>query len=230
MKKILLLLLLATTTLLAHHPDKIYCEGEKKVIDIETGHTGSSTGYVYYTVLDENGKVIQPEKREKTGSNGHAIIKITVPPEYKKYTVKFRCSKNDWNYTLKIEETDVCTVTLPIDVFDLKIVNENNILTLKWQTANEKNFSHFEIQQTENLFEISTIGNMVVNSFDIPFDISNNNKTNYYRLKAIDFDGSFNYTKWFGYDSNQKNNLIFISSHGIGDLYKKNNIRTLIYK
>lgn len=75
--------------------------------------------------------------------------------------------------------------------------NENDVL-LKWTTATETNNKGFEIEQSTNLqnFEkinfVDGVGNSTtIKNYEL---IVNNPNDSYYRLKQIDFNGSFSYS------------------------------------
>ena len=206
--------MLFATTVLAHHVDKVYCEGATKVIDISTGHTGNSTGYIYYTVYDLTGKVIQAEKRQKTTSDGHTIIKIDISTAY---IVKFRCSKGDWNYSLEVKQTDLCKTTLPVKIYEVSAITKNNTLNISWKTGNSSNFSHFEIESSNDLKEIQTLGQTTNNFFNYT-----GNFGSYTRLKLVDLDNTFEYTKWVATIKDEDIPLILMESRSNGTFYLKN--------
>jgi hypothetical protein len=78
---------------------------------------------------------------------------------------------------------------------------------LNWKVSDEKDFSNYEIQKSYNLKEFSTIGKIIgQNKQQYSFDDNNTeNKVNYYRLKMIDNDGSFNYSKVISLDFRKEN-------------------------
>ncbi|MBX7125187.1 MAG: T9SS type A sorting domain-containing protein [Cyclobacteriaceae bacterium] len=86
-------------------------------------------------------------------------------------------------------------VTLPITLFNFKGFPGHTETTLSWSTASEKNFSYFDIErssdgeQFESLGTVRGHGNTVDRrdySFTDIFPVVGNN---YYRLRAVDFDG-----------------------------------------
>ena len=96
---------------------------------------------------------------------------------------------------------------LPIKLlnFSSKCLNKNSI-ELNWATASEINNSHFEIQQSLDAENFITIGkvegagnsNSILNYKSI---VENNeNIQSYFRLKQIDFDGKFEYSKIIAVD------------------------------
>lgn len=91
------------------------------------------------------------------------------------------------------------------DILPVKFTNfsselHNNTVTLFWTTGQELNNSHFIIEESydeENFTDKGIVmgaGNSHINqyySFSLPF----NNQTTYYRLKQVDIDGQFDYSK-----------------------------------
>lgn len=77
----------------------------------------------------------------------------------------------------------------------------NGAASLKWETAQETNNSHFEIQRSENGTNWITLGqvngNRTTNSVSkYQFtDVMPGKGTNLYRLKQVDLDGKFEYSR-----------------------------------
>ncbi|TAE44537.1 MAG: BspA family leucine-rich repeat surface protein, partial [Cytophagales bacterium] len=94
---------------------------------------------------------------------------------------------------------DVLSCPLPITLlsFEGKRTNENNVL-LQWKTATELNNKGFEVQKSNNVIDFKKItfvdgaGNSsVIKNYSLNIQ---NSDDMYYRLKQIDFDGSFSYS------------------------------------
>jgi hypothetical protein len=77
---------------------------------------------------------------------------------------------------------------------------EDRSINLFWQTAQEKNVSHFEIEKSADKTAFAKIGEIkaIGNTSDISDytfnDASPYNGSNYYRLKITDIDGQFAYS------------------------------------
>jgi len=89
--------------------------------------------------------------------------------------------------------------TVPIELasFEAKVISD--VVRLEWATSFEENFSHFEIEYANDLNIFEVIGavdgvgqslNLVNYSFDHSSPILGKN---YYRLKAVDLDDSYEY-------------------------------------
>lgn len=100
-----------------------------------------------------------------------------------------------------------CSAALPITLvsFSGKKTAENQN-TLKWITADEKDFNRFEIQRSSDAKSFETIGSVLgqkVNDSGInagtlnayAFTDLTPGASNYYRLKMVDIDGSFDYSR-----------------------------------
>lgn len=94
-------------------------------------------------------------------------------------------------------------VALPVTFMDFTAKNERNIIKLQWGTAQESNSSHFEIQKNahSNTQDFITTGivdaageSLLPKQYsyidDSPFE-----GTTYYRLKQVDKDGRYMYSK-----------------------------------
>ena len=88
---------------------------------------------------------------------------------------------------------------LPVDLINFDVTQTNRFNYLSWTTASEYNNSHFEIEKSTdgiNFFKIASIkgagsSNIITNYSYLGSGALNS----YYRLKQIDFNGSFAYSK-----------------------------------
>ncbi len=90
---------------------------------------------------------------------------------------------------------------LPVELLGFDSRNENDkSINLFWSTATELNNSHFEIERSNDGRNFQSIGKVEghgnsseVKVYDF-YDEKPMNGKNYYRLKQIDFDGTFEYS------------------------------------
>lgn len=88
-----------------------------------------------------------------------------------------------------------CIVPLQLLSFTGSV--ENNAVKLNWKIASAVNFSHFEIEKSEDGLNFTKLGNMAFQNRDqyqyrdITFL---NNHPYFYRLKMVDVDGNFSYS------------------------------------
>jgi hypothetical protein len=97
-----------------------------------------------------------------------------------------------------------CTYTsssLPVRLISFKSEAQSAVIELTWQTGEEIDNSHFEIERSSNAQNFETIGRVIgqgnstakqVYSY---VDVSPKTGLNYYRLKQVDLDGQFEYSR-----------------------------------
>lgn len=99
----------------------------------------------------------------------------------------------------------------PLDLVSFNAKSNFNHVALQWQTENEQNSSHFEIERSTdalnfvNTGQVSSTGNgkTGINQYSF-LDESPEPGINYYRLKMVDTDGKFKYshTEKVSFDGN----------------------------
>ena len=127
---------------------------------------------------------------------------------------------------------------LPLRFVNFSGILKDNNSNLNWQTENEINTSHFAIEKSfdgvsfEKIGEVKSFSNSTsANSYSfIDKDVTTKSIL-YYRLKQIDIDGKFNYSKILALKStNQTNNTINIYPNPSKNILRigatDNNIKT----
>jgi Secretion system C-terminal sorting domain len=100
------------------------------------------------------------------------------------------------NYTCDITYIGGCNRVLPLQLLSFDIKKTNNGATINWRTANEENVDRFEIERSHNGYEFSKVGQVKAGLTTYSFnDNSSAGAIIYYRLKMIDKDGKFTYSK-----------------------------------
>ena len=90
---------------------------------------------------------------------------------------------------------------LPIELLSFKAVAKENAILLAWETASEKNSSHFEIERSTDARNFETIGSEKAqgNSQNLKrYAFTDQNPLSgmtYYRMKQVDLDGTVAYSK-----------------------------------
>jgi hypothetical protein len=105
-------------------------------------------------------------------------------------------------YTPTINQGAVAIGTnFPVEMlsFDAK-AEDNGQALLEWSTASETNNQYFEVQWSDNASDFSPIGQVggagtTQEQQNYSFRTPMTSLTNYYRLKQVDFDGQFTYSK-----------------------------------
>ncbi|MEJ7588311.1 MAG: T9SS type A sorting domain-containing protein [Ferruginibacter sp.] len=90
---------------------------------------------------------------------------------------------------------------LPVSLLDFKAIPQNKTVQLQWQTASEQGVSGFVIERSADGINFSEIGytraagNSTVKKAYATTDVQPLPGINFYRLKIIDIDGTFNYSE-----------------------------------
>ena len=91
---------------------------------------------------------------------------------------------------------------LPVSLVAFTATNAKEKIQLDWQTSNEINVSHFNIQRSVNGKDFDNIGQIKaanktdnIYSYYDPLGFSKNSSSYYYRLEIIDKDGSKTYSE-----------------------------------
>ncbi|MBL7813630.1 MAG: T9SS type A sorting domain-containing protein [Saprospiraceae bacterium] len=94
------------------------------------------------------------------------------------------------------------SVVVPLDLLDFTAQAEAKVNKLNWETANEVNTSHFSIEKSvSNGDKFVPIGEVKTNGFAsstpqyYTFADAQPSNLDYYRLKMVDKDGQFTYSK-----------------------------------
>ena len=100
-------------------------------------------------------------------------------------------------------EFDVSS-TLPVNLLNFGARYANDVVILDWKTVSEQNASHFVVERSENGSSFIPVGNVTASgntnalkiySFKDETAIGSNSLKLYYRLKQVDTDQKFEYSK-----------------------------------
>jgi hypothetical protein len=98
-------------------------------------------------------------------------------------------------------------IALPIELISFTGTTQNNVNTLMWVTASERNNAYFTLERTLNGTDFEVIANIngagnsqAMNEY-MAIDPIYNESINYYRLKQTDYDGVFKYTDLISIDT-----------------------------
>lgn len=98
-------------------------------------------------------------------------------------------------------------VSLPIELISFIGTTQNNVNTLMWVTASERNNDYFTLERTFNGTDFEVIANISgagnsqeMNEYTV-IDPINDASLNYYRLKQTDYDGKFIYSDLISIDT-----------------------------
>lgn len=108
-------------------------------------------------------------------------------------------------------------VVLPLTLLAFNGRLQNNNAVLNWKTDNEQNTAHFEIERSIDGSHYSSVGNVTAanTAGTHQYGFTNNNISTlsasvvYYRLKQVDIDGGFVYSKVIALSPENKN-IVFL--------------------
>jgi hypothetical protein len=99
-----------------------------------------------------------------------------------------------------LDANTVNSVVIPVELSSFTAITNGNEITLHWTTATELNNLGFEVQRSSKDKEFSTVGFVEGNGTTTEqqsYNFSDRNLNTgkyYYRLKQVDYDGSFEYS------------------------------------
>lgn len=117
--------------------------------------------------------------------------------------------------TTCIAEVSVSALVLPVELIQFQANEQGELVKLDWATATELNSSHFELERSIDGREFETIGKVIgagtsTERVDYKFvDKSPLLGANYYRLKQVDFDGTFDYSKIVHVNIKNSSEMVF---------------------
>lgn len=131
----------------------------------------------------------------KAGTNGYNIGR----PD-REYGMKFGC------YSFPSQ------ITLPVSLISFSATLKNNTTVLSWETENEINFNHYEVERkAAQAADYSIIANKSAqgavsrSSYQFTDNLASlTDDVFYYRLKMVDVDGKFKYSNVIMVRKNQK--------------------------
>ncbi len=103
---------------------------------------------------------------------------------------------------------------LPINLISFLGKQFNKNVILSWKTTNETNFSHFELQKSENGKEFVAIGKINANESGF-YNFTDYNPIegiNYYKLKMIDLDGTSSFSKTISMNFEKNSNYLSVEN------------------
>jgi len=112
---------------------------------------------------------------------------------------------------------------LPVELVSFEGMVKECMATLNWKVASEESFSHYEIERSEDGTNFSTIkkieGTNTNSTKYYRFEDKAIQAENYYRLKMIDLDGSYEYSNVISLtsDCNESNLNLFPNPASISD-------------
>jgi hypothetical protein len=89
--------------------------------------------------------------------------------------------------------------SFPVSIYELQANQVIDDIVLSWRTSDAENFNKFEIEKSRNAKDFERIGNLDWEDKKFPllnfYDKNPFKGINYYRLKMLDNDGTYTYSK-----------------------------------
>lgn len=104
------------------------------------------------------------------------------------------------------------STSLPLTLLSFNASLVDKKAKLYWQTSNEFNLKHFEVERSDDAITFIPIGTIISRNLTGPnsYDFTDANalgSITYYRLKSVNTDGSFSYSKTISVSSKSANKL-----------------------
>lgn len=124
---------------------------------------------------------------------------VTIPV----FGIQLPIPTNIVDLQARLDSEDPCLpiTPLPVELARFEGKASQSGISLTWETASEQNNSHFEVERStdgstfEQLGSVPGNGNSVVTIAYQYLDKHPHPGLNYYRLKQVDFDGKYEYSK-----------------------------------
>lgn len=87
---------------------------------------------------------------------------------------------------------------LPVELIDFSARKQEKSVLLQWQTVSERGFNHFVLEKSRDgntFFELAKVNGKGENGAAYEWTDTEPARVNYYRLKMVDKDGTFEYSK-----------------------------------
>jgi hypothetical protein len=171
-----------------------------ETVSTASGNTSGSTGGNIYT-----GSVVIPSTVPLTNT----LLRMRVVADWTGYTDPTACASlasgtNGSTYGAGQAEDYglIVSSSLPVDLVWFKAALQTpNSVAIRWQTASELNSQSFIVEKSQTIdgFEAVAVLNAKGNSSQLnTYELEDNNPNigqNYYRLKSLDLDGSYSYSR-----------------------------------
>ncbi len=102
------------------------------------------------------------------------------------------------NGLVTLQNVQLMPIPAPVELVEFKGFSRQNAVELSWKTASEFKTDRFEIERSLDAQYFEKIGSVKANLKPSNYVFVDNNPskaTQYYRLKIVDFDGGFEYSK-----------------------------------
>ncbi len=151
-------------------------------------------------------------------NSGEVINASIIPVDYGVGNDGFYLQFNLDHFTLFAPTA--ASTSLPVELISFTGNTEGGINHLYWQTASENNTQQFDIQRLVKGTDFETIGTIAAQNKPTHYDFMDKNliKTlHFYRLKIVDFDGKYAYSKIIQLENQEKSKNLKVYPNPISE-------------
>ncbi|TAD83440.1 MAG: T9SS C-terminal target domain-containing protein [Bacteroidetes bacterium] len=174
-----------------------------KVFEVNPSSNQTTAAYtlgLYYQTAELDGFV--PNTLAIAKSNASSLANISPANTFKAATTtqlfgtgahRFNANFTGFSYFFLVDNS----VILPVNLLSFEAALVGNKVVLNWQTAQETNNKGFYVEKSSDGISFSPLGFVAANGNGkyIYSDFGALTATNYYRLKQVDLDGNYTYSK-----------------------------------
>ncbi|OKL39162.1 T9SS type A sorting domain-containing protein [Pontibacter flavimaris] len=178
------------------------------VAGLTNGDVYKSMVYQYKVTVDQEANLISFEAQNTNGyaSGASDVFSIIVPNDLYELEPYFQMTltagdvtENAGLNTISCEDEPI--TPLPVELLSFEGKATQSGVALEWATASEDNNEKFEVERSqdgrsfEKIAEVAGAGNSAITLKYSYNDMAANPGTNYYRLKQLDVDGQYEFSK-----------------------------------
>ncbi|MBX0335349.1 T9SS type A sorting domain-containing protein [Pontibacter sp. HSC-14F20] len=160
----------------------------------------------YIQVFSGNKILASDAYNDVATTSKDADVTVTFGSAVDRVVLTYRNASSTGNqgigiYDLMWRSYDAAIEPLPVELLSFKATAQNNHVTLNWSTASELNNDRFEVERSQDgrtFTKIGTVQGKGTSSLTHHYTFKDTNPgtgTNYYRLRQVDFDGTFEFSK-----------------------------------
>ncbi|RIJ36899.1 T9SS type A sorting domain-containing protein [Pontibacter oryzae] len=177
-------------------------------IDVPTNASGEYQQVYNYTVsIEDNLITFNKDMNSGTYANGQSdLFEFSIPTDAFRAEPFFQLSlQTETDFFTTGFNLQTCSdqpiTPLPVELSSFTGKATQSNIALTWTTASEENNERFEVERSTDgkrfikIGEVKGAGNSSVQRKYTFSDIAPEKDVNYYRLKQVDFDGHFEYSK-----------------------------------
>ena len=171
--------------IIAGSPNAVTSSDVKVTLSWDAARSGGVTSMPDLRVARWNGSTWKDEGNSgTTGTNANGTVQSLTVTSFSPFTLSSSSLLNP----------------LPLTLLNFAGSKCNSGVCLLWTTENEINFSHFEVEKSNNGISFSHLTdvssrNLTERTTYTSKDVTPASSANYYRLKIINTDGSFTYSR-----------------------------------